>query len=137
MKTLRAAGLLLLISISVATTTGCLEVIPYSPQPAKEADPLKALDETVRFGVDVPTKVEVTDGYLKVVYGPDSGLGTQVLRFESIADMRLVRGSGWFGVQVFNVTGEKLTEYHGRDITTAQRFMDALAAARAKGSKKP
>jgi hypothetical protein len=135
MKNLRAV-FVLLITILVATAA-CLEVIPYAPQPAKEADPQKALDETVRFGVVVPLKVEVTDAYLKVIYSSESGLETQVLRFESVAEMKLVRGSGWFGVQVFNATGEKLAEVHARDIATAQRFMDALAAAKAKGSKAP
>ena len=135
MKNLRAVALLL-VSISLATTA-CLEVIPYVPQPAKEADPQKALDETVHFGVFTPLKVEVTDAYLKVIYTSDSGLEPQVLRYESIADMKLVRGSGWFGVQVFNPTGVQLTQFHARDITTAQRFMDALAAAKARGSKAP
>src|SRR6185437_10231344 len=135
MRNLRAVALLL-VSISLATT-GCLEVIPYAPQPAKEADPLKALDETVRFGVFTPVKVEVTDQYLKVVYGSESGMEPQVLRYESIAEMKLVRGSGWFGVQVINPTGVQLTEFRARDITTAQRFIDALAAAKARGSKAP
>ena len=80
MKNLRAA-VLLLLSISVATTA-CLEVIPYSPQPAKEADPLKALDETVRFGVDVPTKVEAdempTPGPRAIPNRPGSGVSGRV-----------------------------------------------------------
>jgi hypothetical protein len=135
MKNLRAA-VLLLTALSAATA-GCTETIPYAPQPAREADPLKALNETVHFGVHVAMKVECTDAYLKVVYNPESGLEPQVFRYESVAEMKLIRGGGGFGVQVFNATGEKLAQFLARDIATAQRFMDALAAAKARGSKAP
>jgi hypothetical protein len=130
------AGLLAL------TAVGCFDTVAYTPQPAKVADPQHTLEDLVNIAEAPPLKVEITDTYLKLVYnGGDQGLATTLLRYDSVKELRLVKGkglaSGRYGVQAIDATGSPTFQFTVKDLETAQKFADALAAAVARAPKKP
>jgi hypothetical protein len=121
--------------------TGCVENIAYTPQPAKVADPQHELEDLVNIAEAPPLKVEVTETYLKLVYDHgDQGLSTTLLRYDSVKSINLIKGKGLFagrfGVQAMDSSGSPTFQFVVKDLETAQKFADALAAAVARVPKK-
>jgi hypothetical protein len=132
-----------LASLLSVATAGCgAEVMAYAPQPAKVADPQKELEDVTNLAEAPPLKVEVTDTYLKLVYDNGQyGLSTTLLRFSSISDLKLLKGKGLYKglyrVEVHDAAGELKFGFGTKDVATAQRLIDALAAARQRVAKAP
>jgi hypothetical protein len=137
MKSLQLHGIVVAALMAFAAT-GCLDAIAYTPQPAKVAEPKKDLEEVVQLSRRPPLKVEVTDVYLKVIRDGGSALSTEILRFSSVADMKIFKGKGLldgYVVYVYDASGNRIFLYLATDVASAQRFIDAVAAVSGRAKK--
>jgi hypothetical protein len=131
-----------LASLLSVATLGCSELVPYAPQPAKVADPQKELEDVTNLSERPPLKVEVTDAYLKLIYDNGQyGLGTTLVRFSTISELKLMRGKGLakgvYMVEAHNAAGDVTFRFYTREEATATRLIDALAAAHQRVAKAP
>jgi hypothetical protein len=133
----------LLALLGAIALTGCVKVIPYTPRPATVVAPEKQVEEALNLSTVPPVEFEITDTYLKITQVVAGyGANTSSLRFSRVGSMKLQRVSGGFGayrVLVEDASGDGIFSLWSKDLDTAQRFMDALAAlvTRAKKGEAP
>ena len=101
--------------------------------------PDKQITESLNFGTLPPVKIEITDTYLKVVdSSPNNGETATVLRFSTVGTMTIQQysvGTAKYLVMVNDTAGARLFVFWTSDLAGAQRFIDAVAALRARAPK--
>ncbi len=128
-------GVAALIALT-APGCGSLPEVPYVPQPARIADPPHKLEDLLRNAqTPKPVKVEVSDADVTVVTSVGGEATTQVVHFAAIADMKVRKNdSSHFG-KLYDQSGAEIFSFENADPTVVLRFIDTIAALRAR--KKP
>ncbi len=129
----RAAALLLFVLV----VAGCKTLVPYTPKPESVDNPTEELEVALNNATYPPALLEVKEKFLKATWPyPNGGALTRSVRYADVATVNIYSQRGHHDIQVLDATGEELFFYETKRVQDAERFADALMAAKARALAK-